>query len=100
MPFYAYFTPEHVFPLQFISVAVYGVCSEDTKICCRHVCSFGMYEEMSKLLAGTPLLNKYFHISTAEFLATDPEARDRFPALPEKKSSGSGTGSTQPRQYI
>jgi hypothetical protein len=22
-----------------------------------------------------------------------------FPALPEKKSSGSGTGSTQPREY-
>jgi hypothetical protein len=29
---------------------------------------------------------------------TDPEARVRFPALP-KKSSGSGTGSTQPREY-
>jgi hypothetical protein len=28
-----------------------------------------------------------------------PEARVRFPALPEKKSSGSGTGSTQPREY-
>jgi hypothetical protein len=34
-----------------------------------------------------------------EFLATDPEARVRFPALPEKKSSGSGTGSTQLREY-
>jgi hypothetical protein len=32
-------------------------------------------------------------------LATDPEARVRFPALPEKKSSGSGTESTQPREY-
>jgi hypothetical protein len=32
-------------------------------------------------------------------LGTDPEARVRFPALPEKKSSGSGTGSTQPREY-
>jgi hypothetical protein len=31
-------------------------------------------------------------------LATDPEARVRFPALSEK-SSGSGTGSTQPREY-
>jgi hypothetical protein len=27
------------------------------------------------------------------------EARVRVPALPEKKSSGSGTGSTQPREY-
>jgi hypothetical protein len=35
----------------------------------------------------------------SEFLATDPEARVRFPALPEKKSSLSGTGSTQPREY-
>jgi hypothetical protein len=35
----------------------------------------------------------------SEFLATDPEARVRFPALPEKKSSGSGTGSSQPREY-
>jgi hypothetical protein len=32
-------------------------------------------------------------------LATDPEARVQFLALPEKKSSGSGTGSTQPREY-
>jgi hypothetical protein len=35
----------------------------------------------------------------SEFLATDPVARVRFPALPEEKSSGSGTGSTQPREY-
>jgi hypothetical protein len=35
----------------------------------------------------------------SEFLATDLEARVRFPALPEKKSIGSGTGSTQPREY-
>jgi hypothetical protein len=34
----------------------------------------------------------------SEFLATDPEVRVRFPALP-KKSCGSGTGSTQPREY-
>jgi hypothetical protein len=32
-------------------------------------------------------------------LATDPEARVRFPALPEKKVVRSGTGSTQPREY-
>jgi hypothetical protein len=35
----------------------------------------------------------------SEFLATDPEARVRFPALPKKKGSGSGTGPTQPREY-
>jgi hypothetical protein len=27
------------------------------------------------------------------------EAQVGFPALPEEKSSGSGTGSTQPREY-
>jgi hypothetical protein len=36
----------------------------------------------------------------AEFLATNPEARVRFPALPEfLRSSGSGMGSTQSRDY-
>jgi hypothetical protein len=35
----------------------------------------------------------------SEFLATDPETQVRFPALPEKKYSGSGTGSTQRRKY-
>jgi hypothetical protein len=35
----------------------------------------------------------------SEFFATDPEARVRFQALPEKKSNGSETGSTQPREY-
>jgi hypothetical protein len=35
-----------------------------------------------------------------EFLATDPEIRFRFSALPDfLRSSGSGTGSTQPREY-
>jgi hypothetical protein len=39
-------------------------------------------------------------ITWSEFLATDPEARVRFPALPEKKKgSGSGTGSTHPLEY-
>jgi hypothetical protein len=38
-------------------------------------------------------------VKWSEFLTTDPEARVRFPALPKKKGSGSGTGSTQPRGY-
>jgi hypothetical protein len=38
-------------------------------------------------------------VQWSEFLATDPEARIRFPALSGKNSSGSGTGSTQPRKY-
>jgi hypothetical protein len=36
----------------------------------------------------------------SEFLAIDPKIRVRFSALPDFfKSSGSGTGSTQPRKY-
>jgi hypothetical protein len=36
----------------------------------------------------------------SEFLASDPEVRVLFPALPDfLRSSGSGTGSTQPREY-
>jgi hypothetical protein len=47
----------------------------------------------------------YIYMTTAsvvqwpEFLATVSEARVRFPALPEKECSGSGTGSAQPREY-
>jgi hypothetical protein len=38
--------------------------------------------------------------SGQEFLATDSEVRVRFLALPHfLSSSGSGTGSTQPREY-
>jgi hypothetical protein len=33
----------------------------------------------------------------SEFLAVDPKVR--FPALPDFLNSGSGTGSTQPREY-
>jgi hypothetical protein len=40
-------------------------------------------------------------VSWSEFLAKDPEARLRFPPLLDfLRSSGSGTGSTQPRKYI
>jgi hypothetical protein len=36
----------------------------------------------------------------SEFLAPDPEVHVRFPALPDfLRSSGSGTGFTQPREY-
>jgi hypothetical protein len=36
----------------------------------------------------------------SEFLPKDPEIWVRFPALPDfLRSSGSGTGYTQPREY-
>jgi hypothetical protein len=47
----------------------------------------------------------FIHVTTSvvewsEFLAADSEVRVRFQALPDfLRSSGSGTGSTQPREY-
>jgi hypothetical protein len=39
-------------------------------------------------------------VQWSQFLTTDPEVRVRFQALPDfMTSSGSGTGSTQPREY-
>jgi hypothetical protein len=39
-------------------------------------------------------------VKWSEFLATDPEVRVRFPALPDfLRGSGSGTGSNEPREY-
>jgi hypothetical protein len=39
-------------------------------------------------------------VQWSEFRATDPELRVRFPALSEfLRSSGSGTGSIQTREY-
>jgi hypothetical protein len=46
------------------------------------------------------LTEEYAFILKKEFLPTDPEARVRFPVLPDfLRSSGSGTGSTQPCEY-
>jgi hypothetical protein len=46
------------------------------------------------------LLSAVFVVYWSEFLATDPEVRVRFPALPDfLRSSGPGTGFTQPREY-
>jgi hypothetical protein len=55
------------------------------------------WEQLKNVSILKPLTASVVWLS--EFLATDPEARVRFPALPEKKSSGSGTGSTQPCEY-
>jgi hypothetical protein len=39
-------------------------------------------------------------VKWSEFVATDPEVQVRFLALPDfLRSSGSGTESTQPREY-
>jgi hypothetical protein len=51
-------------------------------------------------------MHRFFLLLTAsvvqcsEFVATDPEVRVRFQVPPHfLRSSGSGTGSTQPREY-
>jgi hypothetical protein len=54
---------------------------------------------LNLLSVGIILFRISLWSSGQKFLATDLEARVRFPALPEKKSSGSGTGSTQPSEY-
>jgi hypothetical protein len=49
--------------------------------------------------ALTPRCLVKFH-RPLKFLAADSEVRVRFPALPDfLRNSGSGTGSTQPREY-
>jgi hypothetical protein len=63
------------------------------------------------VIVKNKLINLYFKFTVnkimnasvvywSEFLPTDPEVRVRFPALPDfLRSSGSGTGSNQPREY-
>jgi hypothetical protein len=49
---------------------------------------------------GANWIFKYLWFSSQEFLAKNPEVRVRFPTLSDfLRSSGSGTGSTQPREY-
>jgi hypothetical protein len=62
--------------------------------------------QLRRLVYGFPLRRLGFEpvFSHMGFLvdkvATDPEVRVRFPALPDfLRSSGSGTGSIQPREY-
>jgi hypothetical protein len=39
-------------------------------------------------------------VQRSKFLATDPDVRVRFPELPDfLRSTGSGTGSIQPREF-
>jgi hypothetical protein len=46
------------------------------------------------------LLVTAFVVKSSDFLATDPEVRVRFPALPNfLGSSGARTGSTQSQEY-
>jgi hypothetical protein len=58
---------------------------------------------VAKLAAsGAPAQSQIFilNLLKCDVLATDPEVRVRFPALPDfLRSNGSGTVSTQPREY-
>jgi hypothetical protein len=58
-----------------------------------------LYKNFFLLPQASFSILKIIDKNRCKFLATDPEARVRFPALPKKKSIGSATGSTQPREY-
>jgi hypothetical protein len=80
--------------------------SEIFAICCEQLFSLLTQLFIKKLLKFLRFLFLYSVVSTAsvvywsEFLPTDPEIRVRFPALLDfLRSSGSGTESTQPREY-
>jgi hypothetical protein len=66
----------------------------ERKIGYKDILIDGCYEDTNLLLFYKPLW------SSGQFLATDPEVLGfRFPTLPDfLRSSGSGTGSTQPRE--
>jgi hypothetical protein len=55
---------------------------------------------LKKILGKKKERSSAFGVKWSEFLAADPQVRAQFPALPDfLKSSGYGTGSTQPREY-
>jgi hypothetical protein len=55
-------------------------------------------EYVSREIEGLNI--NFCNVSVFEFLATDPEVRVRFPALPDfLRSGGPGTESTQPPEY-
>jgi hypothetical protein len=54
----------------------------------------------SAINSGLVLVRPLLLSSGQEFLVTDPEVPVRFPALPDfLRNRGSGTGSSQPREY-
>jgi hypothetical protein len=68
--------------------------------------TFRLYLRFPYFGIATPPVALWFGIAStssvfrwSEFLAADPEVRLRFPALPDFVSNGSGTVSTQYREY-
>jgi hypothetical protein len=62
--------------------------------------SCGSVWDQRKVFIYTEMKRTSSVVLRLEVLATDPEVRDRFPALPDfLRSSKSGTGSTQSREY-
>jgi hypothetical protein len=80
---------------------------------CLYVCNISLTKDIFiKFGMGSPFWNcgiviqfwsrieQHRPLQWSEFLATDPQVQVRFPALPDfLRSSGSGTGSTQPHGY-
>jgi hypothetical protein len=75
------------------------------EICNCHLMCWIALVGMSRAFSWSPTVTRDTNWTASvvwwsEFLATDPEVRVRFPALPDfLRSGGSGIGSTQPREY-
>jgi hypothetical protein len=81
-------------------ITVEQLCQEMKDICRfpqDQVFTMKWVDEEGEFNVSVSLLT--FHLCP-EFLATDSEVRVRFLVLPDfLRNSGSGTGSTQPREY-
>jgi hypothetical protein len=69
----------------------------------KHCCQLYILRKLTSALLHHLIRSVYFHRLcglVVRFLATDPEAQVRFPAIPDfLSSSGSGTGFTQPCEH-
>jgi hypothetical protein len=89
----------HVSHLGYDTVSAFDLYREDCgRIFLRNFEALNFTQRIFQNLLSPVIFRVTFPI--AEFLATDPEVRVRSPSLPHfLRSSGSGTGSTRPREY-
>jgi hypothetical protein len=82
---------------------IFDSCPDRLRLESRAWCSLYIVNRclfVSKLCCHYTFLTERTYLHWSESLATDPQVRVRFPALPDfLRSGGSGTGSSQPREY-
>jgi hypothetical protein len=79
---------------------VHGVCTLLTRYKFAAPSGGRHYKLCQSILAWNKNIAERLGGLVVEFLATDPNDRVRFQVLPDfLRSSGSGTGFTQPREY-